>query len=283
MKIKTVFFLALLGYLLPVSPVAADFTITYVQPGSSKTNTIYIRNGKVRISSRKGKKEARQYMIYDSKRKVMTSVDHKRHKYVVMTEKDIDRLMKRMPTAEDVATRGIQNRVPWSKIRGASWIPGRTKRAITEKPARRGAKKIVKGVEKTAPKVLPHEKRRVVKTKRRQTIKGVRCTNHKVYRGKKKLGVLCVASRSAVKMTRSDYKALKAYHRYGIKMTAFSKKAAGPFAYRIDDFIMTNVNGVVIQSKASRRSKSLKMTRVSRKRLPGSLFKIPKGYKKQKM
>lgn len=282
MNIKTVFFLALLGCLIPATPVVADFSITYVRPGTSKTNTINIRNGKVRITTRKGKKEARQYMIYDSKRKVMISVDRKRRKYVVLTNKDMDRLMKRMPAAEDIATRAIQNRVPWSKIRGSYWIPGRTKRAITEKPARKGAKKIVKGIKKNAPKVLPHEQRRVVKTKRRQTIKGVRCTNHKVYRGKKKLGVLCVASRSAVKMTRSDYKALKAYHQYGIKITAFTRKAAGPFAYRIDDFIMTNVNGVVIDSKASRRSKSLKMTRISRRRLSGSLFRVPKGYKKQK-
>ncbi len=144
MKTNTVFFMALLGCLLPVAPVAADFTITYAQPGSSKTNTIYIRNGKVRITNRKGKKELRGYMIYDSKRKTMISVDRKRRKYVVMTEKDIDRLMKRMPTAEDVATRGIQNRVPWSKIRGASWIPGRTKRAITENPPAEALKRLLR-------------------------------------------------------------------------------------------------------------------------------------------
>lgn len=283
MRIKTLFILTLFGSLIPVSPAAASFTITYVQPGTSRTSTIYINNGKVRVTNRKGKKEIRQYMIYDSKRKAMISVDGKRRKYVVMTDKDIDRLLKRMPTAEDIATRGIQNQVPYSRIPGATWIPGRTRRKMTEKPARKGARKLVKGVEKTAPKVMPHEQRRVVKTKSRQTVKGVSCTNYKVYRGNKKLGVLCVASRGAVKMSRSDYKALKAYHRIGEKMTAFTRTVAGPFAYRIDDFIMTNVNGVVLQSKVSRKSKGLKMTRVSTKPVPGNLFKVPKGYKKQKM
>ncbi len=283
MKTKTVFFLTLLSCLILVSPSYADFTITYQQPGTSRTSTIAISKGKVRVTNKKGKKEGRHYMIYDSKRKAITTVDKRKRKYIVMTEKQITQMYNDMPTAEDIATHGIQNRIPYSKIPLAGWIPGRTKRKMTDKPARAGAKKVVKATEKHAPKVWPYEKRRVVKTNTRQKIGGFSCRTYRVSREKKQLGELCVASRSAIGMSSADYKALKAYYQHAMKISALNQKAAGPFAYRIEDFIMTNVQGVPLASKESTKDKGLKMKDVTRKRLPSSLFSIPKGYKQEKI
>jgi len=242
MNTKTLFPYLLLAALIPGSPSHADFTISYQQPGTSRTSTIAIRKDKVRITNKKGKKEDRHYMIYDSKYKAITVVD--KRKYRVMTEKQITRMYNDMPTAEDITTRALQNQAPFSRVPFSGWIPGRAKRAMTEKPARAGAKKVVKATEKNAPKVWPYEKLRVVKTKTYKKISGFGCTVYKVSREKKKLGELCVTSRKAIKMSSADYKTLKAYYQYAMKMSALSKKAAGPFAYRIDDFIMTNVKGV---------------------------------------
>ncbi len=283
MNTKTRFSFILLGALIPGSPSQADFTISYQQPGTSRTSTIAIRKGKVRVTNKKGKKEDRHYMIYDSKHKAITTVDKRKRKYRVMTEKQITRMYNDMPTSEDIATRAIQNQVPFSRVPYSGWIPGRAKRAMTEKPARAGAKKVVKATEKNAPKVWPYEKRRVVKTKTYKKISGFGCTVYKVSREKKKLGELCVTSRKAIKMSSADYKTLKAYYQYAMKMSALSKKAAGPFAYRIDDFIMTNVRGVPLASKGSKKDKGLKMTNVTRKPLPNGSFYVPKGYKQEKM
>lgn len=258
------------------NPVHADISVQLKGKRSAGSYTVHISNGKVHTLYQGAKKDDRVEAIYDSRGRAMTHLDHSRRQYFVLSEKEIDQIIKDMPPAENMAKMAIDSVSPKLPIPflGIHVVP---------EDARRG---VAKKVTKESDKAAPRYRQQLVKTGETRRYGGIPCTVYKAYVGSSRQSPkseLCIATRQAANISEADYKALMAMNCYHGKVSDLAQRGSGPLAFLVSDYVTKNVNGVVIYATSYTPATELSLVRVSRQPVPPAVFQIPSGYKKEKV
>src|SRR4030067_603939 len=239
--------------LLAVFSVHADVSVQLKGKQSAGSYTVHVSNGKVHTLYQGVKQEDRVESIYDGRERAMTHLDHSRRQYFVLSEKEIDQIIKDMPP-ENLAKTAIDSVSPKIPILGIHVVPEDTRRNV--------AKKATKESDKAAPRY----RQQLVKTGETRRYGDIPCTVYKAYVGQSRQSPksqLCIATRPAAKISEVDYQALMAMNRYQGKVSDLAQRGSGPLAFLVSDYVTKNVDGVVIYATSYTPATELSLASVS--------------------
>ena len=235
---------ALLTFALPGAALA-DTTLHFALQKSDGgvQSTVYVRPGEVRSNNSRG-----TWMLYKASQKTLYVVQPARKTYIRVDPQTIKRLGKRIAEARK-----------------------RYRAALKKMPPKERAR-----IEKSMGPLLRDPSGRKPLTLHTGgssgSVAGFACRSGEILQGGHVLQRLCIASPRALGMGAKEYAALKGLYGLMAKLGEATGFGPGPMPD------LGRLNGVPIRLRSSGGNQSQRLTAVSHKALPDSLFTLPPGY-----
>ena len=227
----------------------ADSTLQFSAPREGQPNTVYVRNGKVRMDGPGGAS------VFDAKARSITMLNTREQAYQVMTEKGIDERMQAMAKMRDEMMARMQD------------MPEEQRRAMEQ---------YMPGPEKSAGTSAPITTR---DTGKKDTVAGVSCRVYEALQNDQVLGQTCVATHKDLGMSSADYQAIKDMFSFMQDMASKAAKTMGhagntPF----DQGLLTKLDGLPVRMTNGQQG-GITLVSIKSDTLSDDLFKVPAGYK----
>lgn len=221
---------------------------------TSKKHFFYIANNKVSFS------DGQSTMIFDSRQKEMTAIDHKEKSYVNIDINKIEQMSAQanqmMQQMREKMEAQMQNLPPEQQEQFQSMM----------KQMGHGAIEIKKNTETVRP------------TGRSETISGLKCKIIEVYQSGIKESESCIVPISKIGISASDYQTLKQFFEYqGDMVKRFGGEEQNFNRYILDQNLMP----IKIVKYKGQKVVSTSTFKVTDKKPPSGALSIPSGYKQQ--
>jgi len=257
----TAFFTALL--LLAGIPAQAETVLQYspVQASAdgagSGTQTIFIRNGKIRMETTTGGKT--QVTLFNQATQSFTALNDERRTYMVIDKNFSNNMQQRVQDARSQAMAKMKKRLqgmsPERRSLIESAMTGRMQQAKT--PAKTSYS--LKDTGKT------------------EKIHGIPCRTVLAYKGRQVKTEMCVATIQALNMSQADYRTLLAMQDFMAKMSSGMMQGSGILPGG------ETLGGVPVRIRNMDSHQGAELSRVSHDPLPDGSFQIPAGYSPMRM
>ncbi len=227
----------------------ADTSLTYMN--KEEANTMQIKDGVLRSA------EGNSYMLYDSKTRTMTLVDHQNKSVTRVDENTMKQMGGAISAAQKQMEEQLKNMPPEQQAQMRQMMKGL----------------MPSGMEKSQPL-------RSERTSEKAKSGDWSCKIVNVFKGDEKVSQVCVASYKSLDVPKEDYLVMKDFMTFISSMSEnlpIGDKASFASADLGEGMLPVIVEGM------SQSAESMTLDKVSNESLDAALFTVPAGYKEQNM